>query len=383
MQALMLYIHIPFCEQKCKYCDFLSAASSQQERQDYVDTLCKEIELHKECGKEARVTSLFFGGGTPSILSGEQITQIMKAIRSIFIYMEETAEITLETNPGTVNREKLQTYMELGINRLSMGLQATNNKELKELGRIHSYEVFLDTYNMAREVGFTNINVDLMSAIPGQTLESWKDTLDKIVALQPEHISAYSLIIEEGTPFFEEYSEKGEKYQLLPSEEEERSMYYETQIQLHEAGYKRYEISNYAKKNKECVHNLGYWERKSYLGLGLGASSLMNETRHMNYRNYKDYKDIINSKAPPIEQSENITKVTQQEEYIFLGLRKIKGISLEQYKECFGDGIEKNYKNSLEELFHDNLITKKGEFLHLTEKGIDLSNYVLSKFLID
>lgn len=383
MKELMLYIHIPFCERKCDYCDFLSAESTQLEREDYVETLCKEIMLHKDLGQKVTITSIFFGGGTPSILTTVQITKIMNTIQVVFPHVDKNPEITLEINPGTADRNKLNTYKKIGINRLSIGLQAVNNNELKSLGRIHTYEVFLSTYQKAREVGFDNINIDLMSAIPGQTLPSWIDTLDKVISLNPEHISAYSLIIEEDTPYYDIYSEEAKGLHLLPSEEEERSMYYETQSRLKKAGYERYEISNYSKKEKECKHNCGYWERTPYLGMGLGASSLLDEVRYMNHSDILQYLDAVKDNIKPIAQKETVKSITQQEEYIYLGLRKIKGISLTKYKESFGNPLEDVYNDVLSELYKNNLIEKKGEYLKLTDKGIDLSNYVLSRFIIE
>lgn len=386
METLMLYIHIPFCERKCNYCDFLSATSTKQQRQEYVETLCNEIKMHRKRGAKSKISSIFFGGGTPSILSVDQITQIMKTIQFTFPHIEERAEITIELNPGSADINKLQTYLDLGINRLSIGLQATNNQELEILGRIHTYEIFLETYHQARKLGFSNINIDLMSALPGQTLESWKDTLHKIIALNPEHISAYSLIVEEGTPFYKDYCEEGMKFHMLPLEEDERNMYYQTQQLLKSGGYHRYEISNYAKDGFQCKHNLGYWDRTPYMGLGLGASSLLvddieGEVRTTNISDYQEYMEQILEQKSPHEVIETLTIETAMEEYVFLGLRNIKGISIKEFQKQFNQEIEVVYKKEIEECLKNHLLKKEGHNLKLTSKGIDLSNVVLSKFV--
>lgn len=386
MNQLMLYIHIPFCEQKCLYCDFLSGKSTQQQRQEYVDALCREITLHTEKGKNHKIPSIFFGGGTPSILTTEQITQVMDTIHTVFPNIEKTAEITLELNPGTADIGKIQTYKNIGINRLSIGLQATNNQELKILGRIHTYETFLETYNLAREQGFCNINIDLMSAIPGQTLETWRDTLSKIIALQPEHISAYSLIVEEGTPFNGIYGEGKSREHLLPVEEVERQMYYSTKERLRKAGYHRYEVSNYAQNNSLCKHNQGYWNRIPYLGLGLGASSLIKEDNSQEYRwknlsEINEYIEMLSENRSPIDEKEEITIEMAAEEYIFLGLRNMKGISVSQYRHKFEKDIHTVHGEVLQKMYAQNLLIEKDDRILFTEKGIDLSNYVLSNFL--
>ena len=293
MKELELYLHIPFCVKKCNYCDFLSAPAEEKTRAAYVDTLIREIEGFEE-PEDYEVVTVFFGGGTPSILPGEAILRLMEALRKKFHFREE-AEITLEANPGTVDEKKLSFYKKAGINRLSFGLQSTDAEELKKLGRIHTWEKFLESFELARKAGFSNINVDLMSALPGQTVESWEKTLKQVIALNPEHVSAYSLIIEEGTPFYQLYEkdaekrDAGEEPELLPSEEEERAMYELTGSVLKENGYLHYEISNYAKPGRECRHNLGYWQRKDYLGFGLGASTLLNPVR---YKNTEDLCDL-------------------------------------------------------------------------------------------
>lgn len=378
-KELELYLHIPFCVSKCKYCDFLSAPSGEEQRQIYVERLCRRIRYWSDVihnyGYE--IVSIFVGGGTPSILTEAQITQVFEAVHESFPIMED-AEITLEMNPGTDVKDKLPVYRELGINRLSMGLQSADNEELKCLGRIHTYEDFRQVYQWAREAGFTNINVDLMSAIPGQTLESYEDTLRKVADLEPEHISAYSLIIEEGTPFYERYGE-GRHAEELPDEDIERQMYVRTGEILEDYGYHRYEISNYAKDGYECRHNLGYWDRKEYLGLGAGASSLMDHIR------WKEPDHIGPSTGLVLEEREDFTRLRRKdemEEFMFLGLRKINGVSEYDFYKSFRVSMDEIYKESIENLIKEGLLVREEDRIRLTDRGIDLSNYALSQFLL-
>ena len=378
-KELELYLHIPFCVSKCKYCDFLSAPSGEEQRQIYVERLCRKIRYWSDVihnyGYE--IVSIFVGGGTPSILTEAQITQVFEAVHKSFPIRED-AEITLEMNPGTDVKDKLPVYRELGINRLSMGLQSADNEELKCLGRIHTYEDFRQVYQWAREAGFTNINVDLMSAIPGQTLESYEDTLRKVADLEPEHISAYSLIIEEGTPFYERYGE-GRHAEELPDEDIERQMYVRTGEILEDYGYHRYEISNYAKDGYECRHNLGYWDRKEYLGLGAGASSLMDHIR------WKEPDHIGPSTGLVLEEREDFTRLRRKdemEEFMFLGLRKINGVSEYDFYKSFRVSMDEIYKESIENLIKEGLLVREENRIRLTDRGIDLSNYALSQFLL-
>jgi len=363
MKPLELYLHIPFCISKCKYCDFLSAPSEFQERQDYVKSLCRDIRSYRNLAEAYVVVSIFIGGGTPSILTPSHIKDIFKGIKETFKLSDE-AEITIEMNPGTVDKEKLRTYREVGINRLSIGLQSALDEELKKLGRIHTFEEFLDTYKLAREEGFHNINIDLMSAIPGQTVESYEHTLRTVAEIKPEHISAYSLIIEEGTPFYERYGQ-GEHQEELPGEEDERRMYKMTKEILAQYGYERYEISNYAKKGYACQHNLGYWERAEYLGIGRGASSLMDNQRWIQG-----------------EEKEEIDRQGQMEEFMFLGLRKMEGVSYAVFEKAFGCTIESVYHEVIQRMKEMGLMEDADGYLRLTERGIDLSNYVMSEFLL-
>ena len=382
MKELELYLHIPFCVKKCNYCDFLSAPAEEETRAAYVDALLEEIRGFED-PEDYEVVTVFFGGGTPSILPGQEIFRIMEALREKFSFRKR-AEITLEANPGTVDKEKLSCYKKAGINRLSFGLQSADAEELKKLGRIHTWEKFLESFQLAREAGFSNINVDLMSALPGQTKESWEKTLRQVLALQPEHISAYSLIIEEGTLFYQLYEkdverrDAGEEPELLPSEEEERAMYEATGRILKEQGYLHYEISNYAKPGRECRHNLGYWQRRDYLGFGLGAATLLNPVRYKNTEDLEAYLGGDFSK----KEFFVLTKDNQIEETMFLGLRVLEGVSKEKFREQFSCELRVVYRKELEKLEQEGLLEEDGDFVRLTSRGIDLSNPVLAEFLL-
>ena len=381
-RELELYIHIPFCVKKCAYCDFLSGPASNQQIEEYVQALIEEIRYYKEFAKNYEVSTVFWGGGTPSLLTGEQMKALMETLGQTF-FIRQNAEITMEANPGTVTVEKLLACQKAGINRISFGLQSVNNEELKMLGRIHTYEEFLESYEAARKAGFQNINVDLISAIPKQTVSSWEQTLQTIISLQPEHISAYSLIVEEGTTFAKLYGEGCKLEHLLPMEEDERRMYERTEELLREAGYHRYEISNYAKEGDECQHNLGYWERKEYLGLGLGASSLIEETR---FHNTDEMEEYLRDASNPIllrRGQEKLDRQEQMEEFVFLGLRKIRGIQEEKFAEMFGEDIWDCYGKNLERVIKEGLLEREEGVLRLTRKGIDVSNYVFYEILSD
>lgn len=379
-KELELYIHIPFCVKKCAYCDFLSWSQDQETMEQYVEVLLKEIEVQREEYTDYVVTSIFIGGGTPSILEGEQILRIMRWIYRSF-EVEQDAEITMEVNPGTVSKEKFQAYREAGIRRISFGLQSTNDEELKLLGRIHSYEVFLKGYEEARACGFDNINVDLISAIPNQTLESWKKTLEDVAALELEHISAYSLIVEEGTPFYHLYGPDGVEKGRLPDEEEERRIYHVTKEILMQYGYERYEISNYAKKGRQCRHNLGYWERKNYLGLGLGAASLIENVRFQNTGKLSVYLESKGNIEWLREQKEVLSEEEQIEEFVFLGLRKMCGISFQEFFRSFGKNFEECFAEQMQSLEKEGMLCREQGMLRLTEEGIDVSNYVFARLL--
>lgn len=390
MKELELYVHIPFCIRKCAYCDFLSGPASVQEQLEYTNALIKEIKGYKKEFENYIVTSIFIGGGTPSVILAEQMQEIISEIREVFC-VDVQAEVTMEMNPGTVSEEKFHIWKKAGINRLSIGLQSADNRELKILGRIHTYGEFLDCFAMARAAGFDNVNVDLISAVPGQTKESFEQTLKKIVELGPEHISAYSLIIEEGTPFYELYGEKGARADCginLPDEEEDRRIYEMTGKILEQHGYQRYEISNYAKPGYECRHNLGYWERKDYLGIGTGSSSLVNNVRFSHIESREEYVKILAEQSNPECAVEKI-KVNQEvldqrgqmEEFMFLGLRKMGGISKEKFCREFGMEFDQVYGAVSQELVKEGLLCIQGDKVFLSKRGIDLSNQVFVEFM--
>ncbi len=385
-RELELYVHIPFCVRKCYYCDFLSMPADEALYRRYVDQLKEEIRKKaKRCGGY-QVSTVFFGGGTPSVLPGGQIEEIMDALRQNF-HIRQDAEITVECNPGTLTRIKLASYKRAGVNRLSLGLQSASNEELKRLGRIHCFEEFLSSLDLARKAGFDNINVDVMSALPGQTLQDWRYTLKKVLAVKPEHISAYSLIVEEGTLFYDQYGEdelrrqKGETPRHLPDEEAEREMYELTRELLAEKGYFRYEISNYALPGKACRHNIGYWQLTPYLGLGLGSSSLLESARFSNIRNLEEY--LWGDPCSLEEQPSLLEKNRQMEEFMFLGLRMTEGIARSRFQELFGMELECIYKDTLEKLRRQRLLEQQEGRVFLTEEGISVSNYVLSEFLLE
>lgn len=383
-KSLELYVHIPFCVRKCEYCDFLSAPAGADTQQEYVRNLLLEIEQKGVLCTDYEVTTIFFGGGTPSILKAGWIADILDAIHRNF-KVRKDAEITIECNPGTLTFEKLSIYKSAGINRISVGLQSASDAELRELGRIHTYEDFLRSYDLIRKKGFSNVNIDLMAALPGQTLKSYEQTLRRVLALKPEHISAYSLIIEEGTPFYEKYEadellrEKGEKPQMLPSEETERLMYERTKELLLEHGYERYEISNYARRGYACRHNIGYWRRENYLGFGLGSASLLENER---FHNTTDLTDYLGGDYLAYEQ-EKLDKKSQMEEFMFLGLRMTEGISTECFRQTFGLPVELVYGPVLEQQIADRLLRKEDGRIFLSERGLDVSNYVMAQFLLD
>ena len=410
-KELELYVHIPFCVKTCAYCDFLSGPAGEAEKAAYTEALLREIKGRKEAYRDYRVSTVFLGGGTPSVLAGEDTALIFSALRRNFDISAE-AEITMEVNPGTVTEEKAAAWKQCGVNRLSIGLQSADDRELKMLGRIHTLENFRDTWELVRRAGFRNINIDLISAIPGQTEESWERTLRTAAELGPEHLSAYSLIIEEGTPFYERYG-SGEKdlcggaLPMLPDEDTERRIYQMTEAVLEEYGYHRYEISNYAKDGYECRHNLGYWERKEYLGLGLGAASLVGERRFHNTAELEKYMRLFGDREPErpamlpdtfsgpqaagkadpagkaAEEIEIMTEQDQMEEFMFLGLRKTEGISCLEFRERFGKTAEEVYGSQIRKFLSLNLMEKKGDRLRLTERGLDVSNAVFVEFISD
>ena len=368
-----IYIHIPFCIRKCDYCDFLSGPSGPEEQADYVQALLREIQAVEE-GEGRSVSSIFIGGGTPSVLDERLLGDILREIRNRF-KMEEDAEITIEVNPGTANIGKLQAYREMGINRLSIGLQSPEDRELKILGRIHNYGQFLETYQEARTVGFDNINIDLMSAIPDQTYEGWVKNLRTVAELEPEHISAYSLIVEEGTPF-------AARKLNLPDEDTEYNMYEATAQILKEYGFEQYEISNYARKGRECRHNVGYWTRQDYLGFGLGASSLYGKERFANTADMKKYLENSRNPEKIREKEPSLTREDEMAEFMFLGLRMTKGISKADFQRCFGCTIESVYGEVLEKYESMELLLEKDGRIFLSREGIHVSNSIMAEFLL-
>ena len=433
-EELSLYIHIPFCVRKCGYCDFLSAPADEKARDWYVQALLMEIEHYQ--GTETadrKIKTFYIGGGTPSILSVNQLDCIIQKIKCTFNFYDDI-EASMEMNPGTASKEKCRALYQMGINRLSIGLQSTNDKELNTLGRIHSYEDFLNTYTWCREAGFQNINVDLMAALPYQTVESYITGLRKIIRLAPEHISAYSLILEEGTPFYQKYNSG---CYPLPDEEQERLMYRETEQILAQAGYERYEISNYAKKGYACRHNLVYWQGGDYLGLGLGSSSYMDGVRFHNTTDFDTYVNQYTNKDRPAgrkdermygqektqiegsaegqdiqlccrkyaEDWEVLSVQAKVEEFMFLGLRVMEGVSGTEFEKRFGKTMEDVYGDVLRKHEEEGLlrIERKEarkeyrkeasaaepangktniERVMLTAKGVDVSNYVFADFLL-
>ncbi len=448
---LGIYIHIPFCVHKCIYCDFLSSPADVHTRKQYVRALINEIYLTRE-GKCANkliknvlqgdntsyedmeeqavngltsdyalydtvcmadyektimqedisgcvddiksenghiVTSIFIGGGTPSAIDAEDISDILDAVRKNY-NVSDKAEITIECNPGTMDKKKAVIYRKAGINRISFGLQSTDNNELRMLGRIHTYEQFMESYKIAREAGFDNINIDLMSALPGQTMESFKAVLEKALSLGAEHISVYSLIVEEGTRL----SDNIDSFPPIPSDDEDRQMYYMTKEMLSSYGYEQYEISNYAQKGYECKHNLKYWERCDYLGFGIGAASLYGGRRYTNISDIGRYMDALAEITNALDKSyvnellqirtdmEELSKEDEMSEYMFLGLRKTKGIDITDFKEEFGIDIKDIFGEAIEDNIARGLLIHDGNCLYLSKRGIDISNTVMSDFIL-
>ena len=370
-----IYVHIPFCKRKCDYCDFISYSNKDSKIQEYIEAVKKEIELQKI---KSEITTIYVGGGTPSYIEGKYIKEIIEEIKKKNV--SNDAEITIEINPGTVTLEKLRDYKESGINRLSIGLQTTQNELLKQIGRIHDFEQFIETYKMARKEGFKNINVDLMLGLPNQRIKDLKDSLEKVIELQPEHISVYSLIVEEGTPICNKI-EKGDLE--LPEEELERNMYWYVKNTLELNGYKHYEISNFARKGYESKHNLNCWEQKEYVGIGLAAHSYRDITRYSNTEQMGEY--IRNVKNQNLERNRIIHEIQKEDdtkkEYMILGLRQIDGIKISKFKEKFGDNPIYLFRNELKKLSDENLINVDEDNIKLTNKGIDFANLVWEEFV--
>lgn len=370
-----IYIHIPFCKKKCDYCDFISYCGKDKFIEEYVEAIKKEIEIQNI---KTKISTVYIGGGTPSYIDSKYIVEIMKKIQEKNILSD--AEITIEVNPGTVTQEKLKDYKRCGINRISIGLQSTNDKLLKEIGRIHNYNDFLATYKLAQKVGFKNINVDLMIGLANQKITDLKESLEKITSLNPKHISVYSLIVEEGTPLNKKV--QNGKIQL-PSEELERNMYWYVKNTLELNGYRHYEISNFSKKGYESRHNINCWKQKEYIGIGVAAHSYRNITRYSNTENLEEY--IKNVRNEEIEKNRIIHEVQTEEdarnEFMLLGLRKIEGVKISDFKNKFGDNPIYLYRNKLKKLVDEKLIIIHNDTIKLSNKGIDLANLVWEEFI--
>lgn len=393
MRELSIYIHIPFCVRKCFYCDFLSFpvsdVSASTEMICYVNLLKREIIESAAKYREYQVISIFWGGGTPSILPAENVEDIMETLRKCY-HVRDDAEISIEVNPGTADVEKLHQYITSGINRISIGLQSADDGELRRIGRIHDYAAFLKTYETARKVGFHNINIDLMAALPGQSVASYERTLHRVTVLEPEHISAYSLILEKGTPLYERQDEY-----CFPTEDQDREMYAYTKEYLAACGYQRYEISNYAKAGYACRHNQVYWQRGDYVGFGLGAASMVDNVRWSNPAEPEVYRDYVMRLSGSVEIMEEggegltvperhvLTVSEQMEEFMFLGLRMMCGVGRQTFAQTFGREIGTVYGKALEEMRSQGLLEYVGERIRLTDSGIDVSNYVMAQFLFE
>ena len=375
MRYLGLYIHIPFCKKKCDYCDFISYCDKQNLVEEYIKKLKEEIKKELN-SKEYRIKTVYIGGGTPSSIESKYIVDVLNLIKEK--YSLENLEVTIEVNPGTVTEEKLLDYKLSGINRLSIGLQETNNELLKQIGRMHTYEEFLETYNLARKVGFKNINVDLMIGLPVQTVEDVQRDLERIIELDPEHISVYSLIVEEGTKIKQKINSK-ELY--LPSEELERKMYWKVKEELENGGYVHYEISNFAKKGYESKHNLSCWNQEEYIGFGLAAHSYIDNKRYSNIENLEKYIGGADDPVRPQTIHEIQTKEDKMKEYMLLGLRKIEGVRISDFKNKFIDNPIYLYRESLNKLVIQELVEIDIDNIKLTNKGIDLANLVWEEFV--
>lgn len=378
MKNLSLYIHIPFCKRKCNYCDFPSFANEEFNHIEYVNALLSEIENKRSMAYGYIVNTVFFGGGTPTILSADCLQMIMDKIFEVF-EINETAEITIEANPATFDYEKASKLREMGFNRMSIGVQAWQNELLEDLGRLHTIDEFVNNFNVARSVGFENINVDLMFALPNQTFEMWRETLENIVRLNPEHISLYSLIIEEGTVFYNQF-EQGLISEI--DEDLDRDMYHFAIEYLAENSYSQYEISNFAKDGFICNHNVVYWSMTDYLGLGLSSHSYYNGERFNNIYDLKDYIVADGDSRIIIENIEIVELNDEISEYMFLGLRMNKGISLHNFQAKYNKSIDEVYPNVVDSLMEQGLLCKNEECIFLSDRGIDLSNIVFEKFLI-
>lgn len=379
MKNIGIYVHIPFCKKKCEYCDFISFSDKYEYVETYIEALCKDIKNSAEKAKELCVNTIYFGGGTPSYINASHINKILLEMKDNY-NIAENCEITIEINPGTVDDKKLKIYKEIGFNRLSIGLQSTHDRLLKLIGRIHNYNEFLDTYNLARSIGFENINVDLMLALPTQTMDELVKSTKKIIDLKPEHISIYSLILEEGTPIYKKIND-GELKSL--DEELERKMYWKTKKILEKAGYNHYEISNFAKPNFESKHNLNCWNQEEYLGFGIAAHSYFENKRFSRIEDLAGY--ILNIKENNFEKNVFIEEEQDREkkakEYMLLGLRKIQGVSISAFERKFEINPLFYFRFEISKLEEEGLLEVDLDNIKLTEKGLDLANLVFEEFV--
>ncbi|XZL55733.1 radical SAM family heme chaperone HemW [Clostridium perfringens] len=377
MDKISLYIHIPFCAQKCLYCDFPSFARKDHLRKAYIEALNKEIINLREKHNNLEINTIFIGGGTPSVLESDELECLLKEVAKL--NMAKDIEYSMECNPGNLTEEKLEVMKKYGVNRISMGLQAKQDNLLKGLGRIHNYKTFKENFLLAKKVGFNNINVDLMFGLPNQRLNEWEETLREIISLEPAHISAYSLIIEEGTAFYNLYENDKLK---LPTEEEERKMYHLAKKILEENGFNQYEISNYAKEGKECRHNLAYWNMDNWIGVGSAAASYINGKRIKNISSVEEYINSIKDKGEAVEEIINNSKNDNMEEFMFMGLRKINGIDENEFKNRFSMNINDVYGEILNKYIGEGLLIRESGRIFLSEKGIEISNVIIADFLL-
>ncbi len=379
MKKVGIYIHIPFCRAKCYYCDFISYVNKDHLIIEYIDRLEKEMALYTEAMEDYKITTIFIGGGTPSILEGRQINRIINCLYKHF-KVDNKIEISIEANPGILDRQKLMDYLNSGVNRLSIGLQACQNHLLKQIGRIHKYEDFINNLRDARRAGFSNINVDLIFALPNQTLQDWRACLRNVSQLEIPHISTYSLIVEEGT-LFQRWLETGKIKRV--DEDIELAMYEEGISFLEGKNYNHYEISNFARKGFKCQHNINYWKNGEYLGLGLGAHSHMGKSRFNNYTGMSKYLELVDKGKKPISDKINLSYNDQVSETMFMGLRMMEGISVDDFQNSFGKSPWEIYGCRLEKLKNKKMLQYNKNFIRLTKKGIRLGNQVFQEMLLD
>lgn len=387
MKNMGIYLHIPFCKKKCYYCDFISFCNEEKNIDTYIDCIESEIEFKStELNKFSRnnneyfeIDTIYIGGGTPSFIDSKNISKIIKKIKNCYA-VKNNCEITIEVNPDSGSLDKLIEYKNLGINRISIGLQSTKNKLLEEIGRVHNFEQFKNSYNNIKNVGFNNINVDLMIALPNQTLEDVKESLEEVINLKPTHISVYSLILEEKTKLFKKVQDGNLK---LPDEDVERKMYWYVKETLEKEGFFQYEISNFSKLGKESKHNLNCWNQNEYLGFGLSAHSFFNNIRFSNIENLNEYINNIQNKNYLKNQiiHEILNIEDKQKEFMILGLRKIKGIEIKKFKERFGENPIYIFRDQINKLVNQYLIEIDGDFIKLTNKGLDFANVVWEEFI--